>query len=66
MSAEWAFRRDADGRWYWVCIDEGSISESAHTFDNQQGCVADAVSHGYDGQGQSCHAEASGDPRYWD
>jgi hypothetical protein len=57
METQWEFRIDPGGRgWYWICMDQGSLSESAERFETPAECIEDAERHGYSTNGGACHA----------
>ena len=55
MQAEWEFKTDPNGGgWYWICVAEGSISESTQRFPTPAECIADAERHGYSDEETGC------------
>ncbi len=45
---QWEFFQGQDGRWRWRCYKEdGSFTESQHSFQSRVDCIAQAMSHGY-------------------
>ena len=48
MCEQWEFRYDHDdGRWYWCCFEDASITASPQSFASRTDCIADAIRHGY-------------------